>query len=370
MIDEKAISERLRMKSMQKKADELRKKKIAVQEIDRRLKNNEKGTFVLTNEQKEEVQAYWNRYTDSDAQGWVEYYSGLYGKYDVRFLPDSVYYVDVDSFYNDRQAAKYMDNKCFYSLMFSQIKQPEVIAKKVNGFWLDEKFDNICMERIIRSCQEAGKVIIKPAIDFGGGNGIAIWDSQKDEVSRLEYIVKKTVIDTVIQVFLKQHDCMERLHKNSVNTVRTISFYYKNEIRILSSVVRIGVGESQIDNISAGGISVGICDDGTLKNVGFGKTGKCFLKHPDGAVFGECRIPCYEEICRHIKKMHKFLPYFRLVSWDFAVDCSGNPVLIEANLMNGELDFHQINNGPLFHELTDEVLREVYGKRGNHVKGY
>jgi hypothetical protein len=48
------------------------------------------------------------------------------------------------------------------------------------------------------------------------------------------------------------------------------------------------------------------------------------------------------------------------VSWDIAFDEQENPVLIEANLKDGELDFHQLNNGPLFGDDTEKILDEVF----------
>ena len=38
----------------------------------------------------------------------------------------------------------------------------------------------------------------------------------------------------------------------------------------------------------------------------------------------------------------------KLASWDFSVDELGNPILIEVNMAFGELDFHQMTNGPIF----------------------
>jgi len=57
------------------------------------------------------------------------------------------------------------------------------------------------------------------------------------------------------------------------------------------------------------------------------------------------------------------VPHFRLVSWDFAINEEGHPVMIEANLNLGELDFHQLNNGPVFGEDTKKILDEVFGKK-------
>lgn len=41
----------------------------------------------------------------------------------------------------------------------------------------------------------------------------------------------------------------------------------------------------------------------------------------------------------------------------------GEPVLLEANLKYGELRFHQLNNGPVFGESTDDILNEVFAHK-------
>ena len=51
-----------------------------------------------------------------------------------------------------------------------------------------------------------------------------------------------------------------------------------------------------------------------------------------------------------------------MISWDIAIGEDELPVLIEANLYFGQLDFHQLNNGPLFGEDTEEILHEVFAK--------
>ena len=45
-----------------------------------------------------------------------------------------------------------------------------------------------------------------------------------------------------------------------------------------------------------------------------------------------------------------------------ACDENNEPGLIEANLCDSELDFHQLNNGPVFGEDTELILQEVFGK--------
>lgn len=53
----------------------------------------------------------------------------------------------------------------------------------------------------------------------------------------------------------------------------------------------------------------------------------------------------------------------KMISWDLAINESGDPVLIEANFSYGQLDFHQMCNGPLFGETTEEVLNKVFPKK-------
>lgn len=46
----------------------------------------------------------------------------------------------------------------------------------------------------------------------------------------------------------------------------------------------------------------------------------------------------------------------------FYLNACNEPVLIEANLCSGELDFHQLNNGPIFGDETKEILMEVFNR--------
>lgn len=61
-----------------------------------------------------------------------------------------------------------------------------------------------------------------------------------------------------------------------------------------------------------------------------------------------------------MKRAALMIPDIRMVSWDISVTEDGVPVLIEANMGHGELDFHQMCNGPLFGGDTEKIMREVY----------
>ena len=46
----------------------------------------------------------------------------------------------------------------------------------------------------------------------------------------------------------------------------------------------------------------------------------------------------------------------------FALDVDGEPVLVEFNMKPQGLDLHQRENGPIFGDITVEILDEVFGK--------
>ena len=134
-------------------------------------------------------------------------------------------------------------------------------------------------------------------------------------------------------------------------------------VKIYSCVLRMGIGGSKVDNACSGGINCGICKDGRLKGVAYNQKGDKFMTHPTSNVkFDEIQIPNFDKVIEKVKILHPFIPHFRLVSWDIAIDEMNEPVLIEANLRYGELDFHQLNNGPVFGKDTKKILNEVFGK--------
>lgn len=64
MTDAGLISERLRKKSLEKKAAEQHKREEMLREYNRRLRENEKSPFFLSEVQKKEVREYWESHTN------------------------------------------------------------------------------------------------------------------------------------------------------------------------------------------------------------------------------------------------------------------------------------------------------------------
>lgn len=358
------ISQALEKQRQEQRERNARKRLKIIQAENEKLEAMAPSLMELSPAQRAAVDAVWGRFPESRAERWCAYYSERFGQFSPYFIPDSLYYTDIDAKLNDQGKAEILDHKCYYHLLFPEVRHPETVAMCVAGRWSDAAFAPLRLASVVERCRAAGKVIIKPAANSCGGQGILIWDGDADAPEGLEGFLRSCRTDMIIQAFLKQSDATARLHPESVNTLRLVTFYDTDDVLMLSAVIRIGAGSSQVDNVSAGGLAVGIAPDGKLKEYGFSKRGDRFPAHPNGIVFGTQRVPAFQEAAALVRRLHRKLPDFRLISWDIAIDAAEKPVLIELNLRQGELDFHQMANGPLFGAWTEALLREVYGTAG------
>lgn len=216
----------------------------------------------------------------------------------------------------------------------------------------DEAMEILCKEK---------EVIVKPSQESGSGRGVCFWNTATERDQIKDFLVGKDWKDYVAQKVIHQHLELDKVHAGSVNTLRIVSLLMPEGVYILSSNLRMGVDKSRIDNVTSGGISCGIDENGRLKKYATAYyTGERFEQHPQGLIFEGFEVPSYNEAIELVKKAASIIPHFRLVSWDIAIDEKGEPLLIEANMRKGGINLNQFNNGPLFGDLTDRVLAEVF----------
>ena len=165
----------------------------------------------------------------------------------------------------------------------------------------------------------------------------------------------------IVQTFIEQHKSMSQLHPESINTIRlvTVKGLKDGKIHVLPSILRIGTGDSVVDNTSQGGIAVGIdLDTGFLKKFGFYKP-QYGLKadvHPDSNVrFETFQIPYFEEVKSKAIYFHSLLPQIHSVGWDIAIGEDG-PVFVEGN-DNWEITGPQSCNGGMKKEFKEFFYR-------------
>lgn len=314
---------------------------------------------TLTNSQKKEIR---NVFGSNINYCCHEFYYSATGVFSPLYMSDPLYYAYIDPYFNDWERAKYIDHKCYYKRMFCGVQQPKLIAYSMNGFWYDQ---NDCLISVAEAAKLSAKFntcFVKRATESEGGHGITFIDNSAITEKQLQEILSSKSYDVVIQEGLQQSETLSKINSSSVNTIRMLSLLKKDgNVKIYSTILRMGINGAKVDNASSGGITVGVYDNGQLKETAYSAKGIKFQKHPtSGIEFKDFIIPNFEKIKELVTQQAKLLPHFRLVSWDIALNEYDLPMLIEANLHFGEIDFHQLNNGPLFGDDTKEILKEVF----------
>lgn len=313
----------------------------------------------LTPQEKSRITALWGKIKINTD------YLSLYNRYnttfDPRYIPDNLFFADVDMYFNSAKDAKAIDDKNLYDFYFHDVRHPKTIARKTSNSYLDASYQIISFEEMMAKCLTQKEVIVKKAMNSNSGRDVLFW-STEDGTEVLKKILLSSY-DYVVQEVIKQHPIVGSLHESSINTLRILTLYYKDKLHILSSVIRMGVNGSRVDNTPYSGLFCGINTDGTLKKYAYNMGGFRFEQHPNGTIFSDIKIPNFDKCTAFVTRLApRFIRFSKLTSWDVAINQEGLPTLIEVNLNYGQLDYHQYTNGPVFGDLTEELIKEVWGK--------
>ena len=318
----------------------------------------------LSEDQKTEIRNFWEKVSDTKKLYfdfcWYEVYNGVCDdpsmlKY---YIPNDFYYCYVDYFFADDHFCRKFDDKTLYELYFPELKHPETLIRRSGVDLLDSSFQIISINKAIKICFEAKSIIFKPSLIESGGKSIQFW-SKADGEEKLRSLLSNK--HYVIQKLICQHEVMNQIHSSSVNSVRVITLQFNNRVTVLSSILRMGSNGIRVDNGSSGGFFCGIKPNGQLRSLGYDLSGIGHEHHPGGIKFSDITIPNFPTICELAKQMAPRLQNVsRLISWDFAIGEDGEPILIEANLYYGGCNVHQLSNGPIFGDMTEDILRYLF----------
>ncbi len=318
---------------------------------------------TLTQEQEALAAAYWRRFHPYYSLERIGFYTHATARFDPRYVPDDVFYVDVDPYFNDYRRCEALDDKNLYGLLFQDVPRAKTVVMRVNGQYLNRAYRAMSAQKAAQLCMCCSELVVKPANASCGGAGIAFVKPALLEFDTLAALLAAKPGDLTVQQTVAQHPLLAALHPSSVNTLRIITLLWQGEAVALSTVLRMGRGGSRVDNCSSGGIACGVGEDGRLKACAYATDGTRFDEHPQSGAFAGLPVPAYRDAVTLCKRLQERFPYFRLISWDIAVSPQAQPILIEMNACMGQLDFHQLCNGPLFGERTEAVMREVFGLR-------
>ena len=324
-----------------------------------------------TDKQQEEFDNYWmQHYGKKFRNSWHKIYQSINGKFAVDYIPEMLFTTKVEKLLNDFHYASILSDKSLVEIFARDVgcHVPDTILVCSKGVYFDHNRRAVSLKEASQIMKESKETtVLKPTIDSGSGRSVQfLSDEQRDNI-------KKTLLsmgtDFIVQKAIQQHPIFASLNSSSVNTLRVMTYILKDEIHHVPLACRMGNGNSKVDNIHAGGLVVGVKDDGALLptayHLGYGDDNKCFEQHPtSNIIFEKITLPSIDKVLEVAYALHGRLPRLGIISWDFTVDESGNPVFIEANLINQSIWFPQIVHGKGGFGDNTPLLLEMLQRKG------
>lgn len=200
------------------------------------------------------------------------------------------------------------------------------------------------------------RAVVKP-IGGAGGKGVKLVSVEGESA---QSVAEKILHDycgklsrgAIVEEVIIQDERMSKLHPESVNTIRVPAFRLDDRTIIFHPFLRVGKGDSFVDNASSGGVYCPIDADTGVVILAADKDGKHYQLHPEtNQQLVGYTIPEWEKAKEFVNKLVEVVPTNRYTGWDIALSKNGW-VLVEANA-HGQWSV-QIALGKGF-------KREVYG---------
>ncbi|MCF8365229.1 MAG: hypothetical protein K9H16_05580 [Bacteroidales bacterium] len=232
--------------------------------------------------------------------------------------------------------------------------QPVLLLQYKNALFYDKRKNIISTteaDEIIKN-SKAKKLFLKPTQGLGG-RGIIVFNKKDDFVDKEQNILNSAFIhkalsskdDYILQEGLEQHEELNNIYPQSVNTFRVMTGLKNGKATILFAMLRMGQGGNQLDNASQMGLVCKINpENGHFDRLGYTGLGKTLQKHPDtGFVFDGYIFPHWDEVRNFVITTAQKIDGIGYIGWDIAFTTQG-PAVIEINAGAG-LEFLQDSHG-------------------------
>ncbi len=343
-------------------------------------------TVVLSDAQKKSIDdLYIRNYGKKIPYDWHKHYTAFTGNFDPTYFPEILCIPEFEYFLNMyRSYAKVFEDKNVLPLIAKSvnIRTPEIVLTNTKGMLRNGDFKRITRseaENLI-DCNE--KLFCKPSVGSSSGRGcfLVCFLNGVDEYSNktVSEVIDSLGNDFSIQKVVKNHSSIDKIYSGSLNTFRIITYRWKDNIYHVPAIMRIGRGGHFLDNAHAGGIFIAVDDDGQLHRTAFSEFKDAYTEHPDSHLqFDGYKIEDFPKVLTAAKTMHEAFPQIGCVNWDFALDDTGTPIVIEANVCGGSYWLPQKGHGcGLFGDRTEEILRWIrtmenakYSERDHYAFG-
>lgn len=282
----------------------------------------------------------------------------------INYIPHFYYYYLFLPHYSSPKLSMIADNKIVTKHFFSALKinQPQTLCFLFKGKlytpdMLSCSYDDIRKQLFENNFE---KIFMKPAKGYGGKD-INIfhktkhghYETRKNSIFNDQFLGRMGgKNDYIIQSGVIQDPEISKIYPHSVNTCRIITENKNGTVRLVCALLRMGRGQSEVDNASSGGICTHInINNGKFGDFAISYDGEKFAKHPDTQfTFSNQGISRWNDIKTYTAESAGKLPFFTYIGWDIALTPDG-PVAIE------------INRSPAadIMEKTAYGLREAFG---------
>ena len=294
------------------------------------------------------------RLWELDRARWALYYGSNYNPYQKSKLRKEVNPLSLQVVFNDKQVC---DLLC------------RGIGVNVPRCWgtVDAGDDLGANLRAAFKASRTSSLIVKPVYGHAGigvrmavkkADGIEIRTGMGSEAVEDCAVLERCIIQEVVT----QDPRLSAIAPSSINTIRVLTMYTKaKRVMVIGASMRFGVGDSIVDNWSAGGVAVGVNHEtGRLLGVGYDKRGNRYLRHPISEFeFKDFEIPQWEKVVDIATSVQMACTFNRLLGMDVAVTESG-VVLIEINA-DADIVFQEQTSGPLFANRSTWEAFSEYG---------
>ncbi|RPI79454.1 MAG: hypothetical protein EHM45_02880 [Desulfobacteraceae bacterium] len=313
----------------------------------------------------------WSRLGTIPKKTYLEIFASIFNSANEDFVPEDLYYNRVEPVLNRKSFALAYADKNFYERYLSEYRHlfPVTWLRGINGSLFDASFAALPdAGPVLRTMSVDSEYILKPASETSGGRKvnkvrkcsrrfrINEMDLSLEEMSG--YLREQYQNNFVLQDKISSHPFFSAFNPDSLNTVRIFTYRSIRDelVHPLQAVLRFGRPGNLVDNQAAGGRTYGISTSGSLNRFAIDKWGRRYeaeANHKEMMAFPVPGLTQMKQIAADIAEKYLF---HRLLGFDFCYSDKNEVKLLEINCKNIEINFLQMNNGPLFGSFTDEVI--------------
>ena len=321
-----------------------------------------------TSTQKKEFNDYWISISGKKiSDKWHRLYENVSGKCNYKYVPEKLYTTKIEPALNDYMYGRVLSNKALVEFLCADpnVSFPKTVLVCDMGCFYNGDRVIISYEEAVRIIQNASEdLVLKKTVGSSSGRDMFFYrcGGSIDEI--------KNMLDELGENFIVQHKIIEHpdlavFNPDSVNTIRVITYNTQHKTGHTPISFRIGRANKHVDNIHAGGLVIGVKEDGTLRKnayeLGYGDKAVAYSKHPDtGVVFEGSAIPRLNDIVATAERLHGRFVHVGGISWDFTGNSDNEIVLIEANTQAQGTWFPQMISGEgLFGDDLPDILKMV-----------